>query len=216
MNLFKKKRRIDLTVPDEKAESHFSTDYLFGEALGQMFGVMVYKSQDGVLGVIPAFSCQYNGRWEIDGWAPPLFDVNQFYKTTFDVEKEIKKLGREIDLLQKGGLEQNRIIQKRKSLSRELMKEIHALYTLTNFKGESVPISRAFSGKNGVPTGTGDCCAPKLLQYAAVNNLTPLGIAEFYWGKENKSKTKYHGQFYPSCREKCAPILGFLLCGLEK
>ena len=61
----------------------------------------------------------------------------------------------------------------------------------------------------------GDCCAPKLLDHAARNNLKPVGIAEFYWGPSNPSQTKKHGQFYPACRGKCEPILGHMLEGME-
>jgi hypothetical protein len=215
MNLLEEKKRIDFSVTDETADPRFSTDYLFGEARGQMFGVMVYRDQNGSVGSIPAFSCQYNGSWLVDGWVPPLFDVKLFHDITFPVEKEIKKMGREIDFLKKGSLAQNTIIHQRKTLSRKLMKKIHALYSFTNFRGETASIRQAFTGPNGIPTGTGDCCAPKLLNYAAGNNLTPLSIAEFYWGRENKSKTRRHGLFYSSCQEKCSPILGFLLCGLH-
>jgi hypothetical protein len=217
MQLLDEKRRVDLTVPDEQADWRLRTDYLFGPARGQMFGVMVYKTQDGRAGAIPAFSGQYDGHWQIEGWAPPLFELELFYRTTFAVEKEIKKLGGEIAGLAKGSAAQKELRQQRKSLSRELMKEIHALYLLHNFAGKTASIHQAFSfpGKNGIPTGTGDCCAPKLLNYAAANNLSPLGIAEFYWGKENRSGTRQQGQFYPSCQEKCASILGFLLCGLS-
>lgn len=100
-------------------------------------------------------------------------------------------------------------------MSRRLMLDIHAIYRLTNFRGRTETLFGAYSADGGIPTGTGDCCAPKLLNYAAVNNLFPVGLAEFYWGLDNKSGSRRHGMFYPSCREKCQPILGYLLCGLE-
>ena len=93
---------------------------------------------------------------------------------------------------------------------------IKAYRALTNFRGETKPLNDIFQDKNGIPTGTGDCCAPKLLNFAVKNNLTPLGLAEFYWGKENKSATRQHGRFYQSCTSKCQPILGFMLCGLDE
>jgi hypothetical protein len=95
------------------------------------------------------------------------------------------------------------------------MLDIHGLYRLTNFRGETASLEEAFIGSNGIPTGTGDCCAPKLLNYAAKNNLRPLGISEFFWGKENRSGGHRHGAFAASCAEKCQPILGFMLCGLN-
>jgi hypothetical protein len=76
-------------------------------------------------------------------------------------------------------------------------------------------LSEVFTGK-AMPTGTGECCAPKLLHHAAVHGLTPLGLAEFYIGRENRSATRAHGRFFAPCEEKCRPILGFLLCGLPE
>ena len=95
------------------------------------------------------------------------------------------------------------------------MQDIHSLYLLTNFHGETANLYQVYADQNGIPTGTGDCCAPKLLNYAAKNRLIPLGIAEFYWGRENRSGSRRHGAFYSSCKEKCEPILGFMLCGLD-
>jgi hypothetical protein len=67
-----------------------------------------------------------------------------------------------------------------------------------------------------MPTGTGDCCGPKLLAQAAIEGLRPLGLAEFYWGRENRSGSRRHTTFSASCPEKCGPILGFMLCGLDE
>jgi tRNA pseudouridine32 synthase/23S rRNA pseudouridine746 synthase len=86
------------------------------------------------------------------------------------------------------------------------------VYSLKNFAGASQAI--ADLSTQGLPTGTGECCAPKLLSYAAKHQLTPLTLAEFWWGKETAEKTP--GNFYPACAERCQPILGFLLSGLEK
>ena len=93
------------------------------------------------------------------------------------------------------------------------MKELHGLYHLHNFKGEEANLEEAFSLAKGIPTGSGDCCAPKLLNEAAIRGLNPTGLAEFFWGKETTSGTRFHRNFYPSCEDKCQPILGFLLCG---
>jgi len=215
MEELKDRQRIDLHRDEATADPRFSTDYLFGEARGQMFGVMVCRDANGCKQVLRAFSCQYNGEWEVEGWVGPLFNVAAFQELTVDVERRIKELGREIEARETAGTDAQPLKQERRGLSRQLMKEIHALYQLTNFRGETRPIADVFLGTNGIPTGAGDCCAPKLLIHAAKHNLTPLGIAEFYWGEENRSQTREHGRFYPACQDKCAPILGFLLCGLE-
>lgn len=101
--------------------------------------------------------------------------------------------------------------QQRRSLSRQLQADMHAAYTLTNFAGESLDI-QALARDRNLPTGTGDCCAPKLLHAAAQHGLTPLAMAEFWWGPAQGDKQP--GQFYGACAERCQPIMGFLLSGL--
>ncbi|MEG4518726.1 MULTISPECIES: pseudouridine synthase [unclassified Microcoleus] len=103
--------------------------------------------------------------------------------------------------------------QRRKELSRELQTQMHAAYTLVNFLGTSISLS-SLMPTNSIPTGTGDCCAPKLLHYAAVNNLKPLAMAEFWWGPP--SGDKIQGEFYGACGDRCQPLMGFLLSGLAQ
>ena len=65
------------------------------------------------------------------------------------------------------------------------------------------------------PAAAGECAAPKLLQYAFENELKPLAMAEFWWGKTPKSAIRKHRQFYPACQGKCQPILGHMLIGMK-
>ncbi|WP_227501460.1 pseudouridine synthase [Synechocystis sp. PCC 7509] len=102
--------------------------------------------------------------------------------------------------------------QQRKALSRQLQAQMHENFWLTNFAGESLPLTDLMP--EGIPTGTGECCAPKLLHYAATIGLKPLAIAEFWWG--NSSTDKVQGQFYGACAERCQPLMGFLLSGLSQ
>jgi len=63
--------------------------------------------------------------------------------------------------------------------------------------------------------GTGDCVAPRLLQFAYTKNLKPLAIAEFWWGSSPENSIRHHGNFYPACRGRCQAILPFMLKGLK-
>lgn len=103
--------------------------------------------------------------------------------------------------------------QQRKSLSRQFQARLHANYWLTNFAGESVPLQQLMPS-GSIPTGTGECCAPKLLHYAATHNLKPLAMAEFWWGTPSTNGDKIQGEFYPACVDRCQPLMGFLLSGL--
>lgn len=63
---------------DFEGQGLVGTDYLFGPALGQMFGVLVCSDSDGKEVVLKAFSGQYDGAWEIEGWVPPVVDAAEF------------------------------------------------------------------------------------------------------------------------------------------
>ncbi len=96
----------------------------------------------------------------------------------------------------------------RKTRSRALQAEMHEQF------GESVesllgcPLSHLFP--QGPPTGTGDCCAPKLLAWAVRHRLRPLAMAEMWWGPTSVGD-KVAGRFYPACLDRCQPLLGPLM-----
>lgn len=69
--------------------------------------------------------------------------------------------------------------------------------------------------RHHIPSGTGECCAPRLLQYAFQHHLQPLCMAEFWLGRSPKDEVRHHGQFYPACNKKCRPLLHFMLQGLD-
>jgi hypothetical protein len=207
-------KRLDFHLPIEKADPCFSTDYLFGPARGKMFGVMVCRLGDGSMLTLKSFSGQYNGQWQLEGWAAPLFDLQQWHAVNDNAEKEIKALGRRIDAQGSSSAKVSALVQMRKKRSRQLMQALHRIYSLHNFRGQCRPLSGVCNGRNGIPNGTADCCGPKLINFAARNNLRAIGLAEFYYGRENKRGNRIHGHFYPSCREKCGLIMGYMLCGL--
>lgn len=192
-----------------------STLPLWGEARGKMFGILDCLTEKNTPKRLYAFSGQFNGQWLVEGWVPPLFDVHAFHTLNSPREKEIKAITQEIDAIPAQTPRWLELRKQRKILSQTLMKDIHGLYRLTNFMGETKTLEEVFTPKNSIPTGTGDCCAPKLLNYAAKNNLTPIGLSEFFYGKETKSGSHTNGEFSSPCKEKCAPILGFMLCGLK-
>lgn len=104
--------------------------------------------------------------------------------------------------------------QQRKTLSQALQAQMQRAYWLTNFLGESRSLHQLMP-YGAVPTGTGDCCAPKLLHYAATHQLKPLAMAEFWWGASSANGDKVEGNFYGACRDRCQPLMGFLLSGLS-
>lgn len=65
------------------------------------------------------------------------------------------------------------------------------------------------------PSGAGECCEPKLLQYAFRKGYTPVSMAAFWWGPSPKTEVRQHGNYYPACNGKCRPILTWMLKGLD-
>ena len=107
--------------------------------------------------------------------------------------------------------------KERKERSLALQMWLFDKFQLLNFKGEARGLCSIFeqTPQKTPPAGAGECAAPKLLQYAYANELTPLTMAEFWWGESPKGEVRHHGQFYTACRGKCLPILGFMLQGLD-
>ncbi len=215
MNELTTHRRLDGSVPNERADPRFSTDHLYGPARGQMFGVLTGVDRSGIRRSLRAFSGQYHGSWLLDGWAPPLFDVDRANALLVPGDQQIKELDARIAPLNAGDPHRRQLLRERRNISRQLTTAFHQLYVLNNFRGESAPLTDFFPPGKGIPTGAGDCCAPKLLNQALRLGIHPDGLVEFYWGLSNSSQTRHHGKTYSSCQEKCAPILGFMLCGLS-
>ncbi len=104
----------------------------------------------------------------------------------------------------------------RKEMSDRLQKWIFDSFTVMNALGESRSISAIFREKDLVPPGgTGECAAPKLLQYAFSLGLQPVAMGEFWYGANPADEIRSHGRFYPSCSSKCGPLLDFMLQGMD-
>lgn len=109
------------------------------------------------------------------------------------------------------------LMAKRREMSDELQKWLFRQYRMLNACGEERDLVEIFSDALGAlpPGGAGDCCAPKLLQYAYRHGLRPVCMAEFWWGGSPAQEIRHHMHFYPACRSKCLPILTFMLRGLD-
>ncbi len=235
-------KRIDFHTLDP--EPIFSTECLWERRGGQMFGVLECFDGDGNTIVLRAFSGQFNTRWLAEGWVPPTFDLDGYDQILPKIKSSVHQMTEGIEsckqkadqcklkfaeAMRSGG----RVAQKdsrrqmkdafkaldlskknRRTYSQSMMFVVQDLYQLLNFKGNQRSILDVFYKDGGIPIGSGDCCAPKLLHAAAQKGLTPLGLTEFYFGKKNKSSTRFHKEFYSGCKNKCQPILGYMLCGL--
>lgn len=193
---------------------------------GKMFGVLVVQDAAGNVGYLRAFSGMMNGAWHVEGWAPPTFDSaardivwgpGEAEMLAFAAERaalvasmpadahsaEAKRLAKSLRTLD----------ATRTARSRVLMAQIQDCYRFTNAQAEVRPLREIFAPAEP-PAGAGDCAAPKLLAQAYAEGLTPLALAEFWWGASSSTGDRREGVFYAACRGKCLPILTHMLRGL--
>lgn len=150
-------------------------------------------------------------------FVPPVYDLSvedDFYKAE---EEKISAINTRIKELEtNAGVYKHQISElkrERKERSQALQIEIFKHFNFTNYRGEEKNILDIFSeAKRGLPPGgAGECAAPRLLQYAFTHGLEPVAMAEFWYGYTPRKEIRLHKQFYPSCIEKCSPILAFML-----
>ena len=105
----------------------------------------------------------------------------------------------------------------RRNRSAASQQKLFQQFNFLNAKGETKNLCAIFEEtvQKTPPAGAGECAAPKLLQYAYLSGLSPIAMAEFWWGESPKTEIRHHGYYYPSCRGKCEPILRHMLQGLN-
>lgn len=106
--------------------------------------------------------------------------------------------------------------EERRKRSSRLQNQLFAHYNFKNALGQTKNVIDIFNGYSlQPPAGSGECAAPKLLQHAFLNHYKPIALAEFWWGQSPSAEVRRHQNYYPACRNKCEPILGFMLQGLD-
>ncbi|MCX2738747.1 pseudouridylate synthase [Pontibacter anaerobius] len=193
-----------------------------GTVIGKMFGVLVVETSECEIGFLAAFSGKLAGGYHHARFVPPVFDsltegsfLNVGMAELTRINQEIKTLN---ERMSDENLEKIDTLQKlRKSNSVALQAKLFDHYSFLNQAGEEMNLREIFQGNanSNPPAGAGECAAPKLLQYAFRHSMKPLAMAEFWWGLSPKSDYWKHGHYYPSCREKCEPILTHMLANIS-
>lgn len=198
----------------------------------KMFGVLVVRGSQGNLGFLAAYSGLLEGRNDWSYFVPPVFDAQQpdgHFKMT---EHQISAINQQIKSLPAGDSRVDVLRQQRKQMSEELQLWLFRQYRMENALSETkdlVDIWRDYHSSPRIqqkyplpPGGSGDCCAPKLLQYAYQHHLQPLCMAEFWWETPRPvvqsspmGEIRHHLHYYPACQGKCKPILAHMLKGLD-
>lgn len=199
------------------------------EKSGKMFGVMIVEA-DGRRYYLAAFSGMIGGTYLQEGFVPPVYNLQTEGSYFKQEEANISAINHRIA----NGEDTEELRKERKQRSIALQQWLFEQFHLLNAKGESKSLISLFENQpqiltaeeyfNGkrqtqmgsrIPSGAGECCAPKLLQYAYQHQLKPLCMAEFWLGPSPKDEVRIDGQYYPACHSKCKPILRHMLEGLQ-
>ena len=163
-------------------------------AEGKMMGVLLTDS-----GPLYAFSGLAGGKALIDGFVPPVYDLGRSWYKQREAEISAMPPGPE-----------------KSAASAELQEWIFRQYRVMNALGEELSVEEIFALRGLVPPGgTGDCAAPKLLNYAYRHGMRPLAMGEFWYGRSPVREVREQGRFYPSCTGKCGPLLTWMMKGLD-
>lgn len=209
---------------------------------GKMFGVLIVTDATDRLYFLAAYSGELAGDNSWPWFVPPVYDLLHPESYFQEEQRNISCINATVARLQEEyGNENTQILLKikqlkeeRKTRSQSLQQWLFAQYRMLNAEGEESNILQIFdeyythhspvsttSKKSNAstpklpPSGSGECCAPKLLQAAFRAHLHPVAMAEFWVGRPPKDELRIDGHYYPACSGKCRPILGHMLRGLD-
>ena len=174
---------------------------------GKMFGVLVYDVTSNDQSYLAAFSAMLDGSYHHEGFVPPVYEAVQPPVGTSREE------------------------------SQRLQRLLFANYRFTNLQGETRNLLEIFANEKPIlspeeyfsksrienhqspitnptslpPSGAGECCAPKLLNYALSHGMKPIALAEFWVGAPSRTEVRQEGTFYAPCSGRCKPILKWVL-----
>lgn len=183
---------------------------------GRMFGILVVQKEDNTYGYLGTSSGKLPGNASCNKFIPSVFDdstddffINRGMKELTEISNTIKLSNNQSEITEL------KSIRKQKSFA--LQKQLFENYRFLNSCGIEKNVLQIFkSSLNSIPpAAAGECAGPKLLQYAFENQLKPIALAEFWWGNSTKNKEREHKVFYPACKNKCRPILEYMLDDTE-
>lgn len=143
-----------------------------------------------------------------------LIRESQYMKAEFRRKKRKIEEKTETELIYEKMKEEIRKVKlSRKQRSDNLQRWLFSQFNMLNDKGECKNLIDIFqdTAAKTPPAGSGECCEPKLLQYAYSLGYKPLQMAMFWWGESPKEEIRHHLHFYPACNGKCKPILQWML-----
>jgi tRNA pseudouridine32 synthase/23S rRNA pseudouridine746 synthase len=186
--------------------------YDFRIQKGKMFGILVVQKEDNTYSYLGTVSGKLPKNAVCNKFIPSIFDdsVGNFF-----IHKgmtELTEIGNQIKNSNNSS-EIDSLKEKSRQKSIALQQRLFENYHFLNLSGKERNLLEIFknSSHGNPPSAAGECVAPKLLQYAISQKLKPIALTEFWWGGVSNDKEKEHTVFYPACKDRCRPILEYML-----
>lgn len=147
---------------------------------------------------------------------PSIVNGCQIEQALEQNDKEIHDLTDQIKELKNSTPADGSLLTLKSRLTQLCSNSLQKLYSLYNFNcidGSRRSLSEICDIYNKgrlPPTGTGDCCEPKLLHYAFARNLTPISMAETSYSPQNEQISETIVLTEP-CNERCGILLPAML-----
>ncbi|WP_294429446.1 RluA family pseudouridine synthase [uncultured Treponema sp.] len=144
----------------------------------------------------------------------PIVSAGQIEAALSENDREIHEITKKInnEQLAMSNEQLKELRKQREKLCDESLSKVHALYKFHCIDGKVRSLKEICGIYNGgklPPTGTGDCCAPKLLDYAFSHELIPISLAETPHSTSHCSPLT--ANLTPPCDERCGILLPAML-----
>lgn len=185
------------------------------ESVGKEIGLLQTRLRTGLDGYEEELEIR-EALGDLEARLGEIARESQFQKG--EIRRAEKRMKEELALMEAwlqerySRIEELKQLRKQKSIA--LQQKIFEHFSFLNARGERKNLLEIF-GDIVPPAGTGECAGPRLLQYAYQHGFRPVAMGEFWYGGQISSELRMDGKFYPSCKGKCGPVLGFMLQGLE-
>ena len=161
-----------------------------------------------------------NGEAEADHVRRRQYENAELHRLKVAHRRRVEEALHEVDSLEN---DVARLRRDRRRQSDALQAWLFRQFRVSNAHGETIDIADVFSRYGQAqgttplvpPAGTGECCEPKMLQYAYSHGMHPRCMAMFWCGASPKEEVRHHLHCYPACSGKCKPLLWWMLQGLD-
>lgn len=189
---------------------------------GVMLGVLVCTCENGKRVILAAPSgihweleencCNQNNGQPVKPnpfiFVPPVVSPEKINEALSKNDKEIHELTKEIEDLKTGGFDKqvSELKEKRTKLTTESLSLVHCLYKFHDIKGNVFTLNEIIKEKGVLPpTGIGDCCEIKLLDYAFTKGWKAESLAQVFYEKGKMPS------FVEPCDSRCSWLLPRML-----